>query len=103
MLTQAENDLLTRTGPGTPMGEVFRRYWMPALLSWEVEEPDCTPVKVTLLGEKLIAFRDTAGRVGLLNELCPHRCTSLWLGRNEEHGLRCEPYPPAEPRSRRGA
>jgi nitrite reductase/ring-hydroxylating ferredoxin subunit len=89
MLTQAENDLLTRTGPGTPMGEVFRRYWMPALLSWEVEEPDCTPVKVTLLGEKLIAFRDTAGRVGLLNELCPHRCTSLWLGRNEEHGLRC--------------
>jgi len=89
MLTQSENELLTRTGPGTPMGEVFRRYWMPVVLSWEIEEPDSPPVNVKLLGEKLVAFRDSTGRVGLLAEACPHRCASLWLGRNEESGLRC--------------
>jgi phenylpropionate dioxygenase-like ring-hydroxylating dioxygenase large terminal subunit len=89
MLTVAENELLTRTDPGTAMGDTMRRYWMPALLSWEIPEPDCPPVRVQLLGEKLVAFRDTAGRIGLLEEFCPHRRVSLWLGRNEECGLRC--------------
>jgi phenylpropionate dioxygenase-like ring-hydroxylating dioxygenase large terminal subunit len=89
MLTREENELVTRTGPGTPMGEVMRRYWIPALLSWELPEPDCPPVRVQLLGERLVAFRDTQGRIGLLDEFCPHRRVSLWLGRNEESGLRC--------------
>jgi phenylpropionate dioxygenase-like ring-hydroxylating dioxygenase large terminal subunit len=88
MLTAQDNELVTHTGPGTPMGEVMRRYWMPTLLSWEIE-PDGEPVKVKLLGEKLVAFRDSQGRVGLVAEGCPHRCASLWLGRNEESGLRC--------------
>jgi phthalate 4,5-dioxygenase oxygenase subunit len=81
--------LLTRAGPGTPMGELMRRYWLPALLSREIPEPDCAPVRVTLLGESLVAFRDTEGRIGLLDEFCAHRGTSLWLGRNEQSGLRC--------------
>ncbi len=89
MLSKEENEILTRVGPGTPMGEVLRRYWMPALLSWELPEPDCPPVRVRLLGEDLIAFKDTRGRIGLLDEFCAHRSTSLWLGRNEENGLRC--------------
>lgn len=89
MLTREENELVTRVGAGTPMGELLRRYWLPALLSWELPEPDCAPVRVRLLGEDLVAFRDTAGRVGVLEELCPHRLASMWLGRNEEHGLRC--------------
>ena len=89
MLTLQENELLTRTGPGTPMGQVMRRYWVPALLSWELPEPDCPPIRVRLLGENLVAFRDTNGRIGFLDEFCPHRGTSLWLGRNEECGLRC--------------
>jgi phenylpropionate dioxygenase-like ring-hydroxylating dioxygenase large terminal subunit len=81
MLTREENDLLTRTGPGTPMGEVMRRYWLPAGLSWEVPEPDCSPVRVKLLGESLVMFRDSENRIGLLDEFCAHRGTSLWLGR----------------------
>ncbi len=89
MLSIEENELITRTGPGTPMGEVLRRYWVPALLSWELPEPDCPPVRLRLMSEDLVAFRDTAGRVGILDEFCPHRLASLWLGRNEEHGLRC--------------
>lgn len=89
MLTKEQNELLTRTGPGTPMGEVMRRYWVPALMSWELPEPDCPPLQLKLLGEKLVAFRDTEGRVGILDELCAHRCASLFLGRNEESGLRC--------------
>ena len=89
MLSAAENDLLTRTGPGTPMGEALRRYWIPALLSWEIAEPDGPPVQLKLLGEALVMFRDSAGRIGLLDEFCAHRGTSLWLGRNEECGLRC--------------
>jgi phenylpropionate dioxygenase-like ring-hydroxylating dioxygenase large terminal subunit len=91
MLTQEKNDLLTQTGPGTPMGDVFRCYWIPALLAEELPEPDCPPVRVELLSEKLIAFRDTEGRLGLLDEFCAHRRVSLWFGRNEENGLRC-PY-----------
>jgi phthalate 4,5-dioxygenase len=89
MLSKEDNERLTRVGPGTPMGETMRRYWMPALLSWELPEPDGEPVRVRLLGEDLVAFRATDGRVGLLDELCPHRRASLWLGRNEENGLRC--------------
>jgi phthalate 4,5-dioxygenase oxygenase subunit len=89
MLTNEENHLLTRTGPGTPMGETMRRYWIPVLVSSEIAEPDSPPVQVKLLGEQLVAFRDSNGRVGLLDEFCPHRGVSLWLGRNEECGLRC--------------
>ena len=89
MLSTEENKILTQVGPGTPMGEVMRRYWMPALLSSDIPEPDCPPVRVKLLGEELVAFRDTQGRVGLLEEFCPHRLASLFLGRNEENGLRC--------------
>ncbi|WP_157220098.1 Rieske 2Fe-2S domain-containing protein [Flavisphingomonas formosensis] len=91
MISAEQNEFLTRTGPRTPMGDLFRRYWIPALLASELPEPDCAPVRVSLLSEKLIAFRDTSGRVGLMNELCPHRGVSLWFGRNEENGLRC-PY-----------
>jgi nitrite reductase/ring-hydroxylating ferredoxin subunit len=89
MLSVQENELVSRVGPGTPMGEVMRRYWLPALLSEELPEPDCTPVRLRLLGEQLVAFRDTDGRVGILEEGCPHRLASLWLGRNEDGGLRC--------------
>ncbi len=89
MLSREENALLTRVEPGTPMGATMRRYWVPALLVREVPEPDSPPVRVRLLGEDLIAFRDTRGRVGLLDEYCPHRRASLFFGRNEECGLRC--------------
>lgn len=89
MLTPEENDLITRVGPGTAMGEVMRRYWLPVTLSAELPERDCPPIRVQLLGEKLVAFRDTKGQVGLLEEFCAHRGTSLFLGRNEEGGLRC--------------
>ena len=89
MLSRQDNDLLTRVGPGTPMGDTMRRYWIPALLAREVAEPDGPPVRVKLLGEDLVAFRDTEGRIGLLDEFCPHRRASLFLGRNEECGLRC--------------
>ena len=89
MLTREQNELLTRVGPGTPMGETLRRYWIPALLDWELPAPDCPPLRLRLLGEDLVAFRDTSGRVGVLDERCPHRLTSLWLGRNEENGIRC--------------
>jgi phthalate 4,5-dioxygenase len=89
MLSKEENELLTRVGPGTPMGELMRRYWIPALLSEEIPTPDCPLVRVRLLGEDLVAFRDTQGRIGLLDEHCSHRGTSLFFGRNEECGLRC--------------
>ena len=89
MLTAELNEKLTRVGPGTPMGNLMRRYWVPALLSWEVPEPDCPPVEVRLLGENLVAFRDTEGRVGLVSAYCAHRRVSLFWGRNEESGIRC--------------
>jgi phenylpropionate dioxygenase-like ring-hydroxylating dioxygenase large terminal subunit len=89
MLSHEENTLLTQVGPGTPMGDTLRRYWIPALLSRELAEPDGPPVRCQLLGESLIAFRDTEGRIGLLNEFCPHRRASLFFGRNEACGLRC--------------
>jgi phenylpropionate dioxygenase-like ring-hydroxylating dioxygenase large terminal subunit len=91
MLTHEQNETLTRTGPGTPMGELFRRYWIPVLLADELPAPDCPPVRVKLLGERLVAFRDSSNRLGLVDEFCAHRGVSLWFGRNEEGGLRC-PY-----------
>jgi phthalate 4,5-dioxygenase len=84
-----ENELLTRIGPGTPMGELFRRYWIPALFSDELPGPDCAPVRVRLLGEDLVAFRDTADQIALVEPHCPHRGAPLFFGRNEESGLRC--------------
>jgi phenylpropionate dioxygenase-like ring-hydroxylating dioxygenase large terminal subunit len=89
MLTREENELLCRTGPGTPMGTLMRRYWIPVLFSHQLPEPDCPPIRTTILSERLVAFRDTDGQVGLLAEHCPHRGASLFFGRNEEEGLRC--------------
>ncbi len=89
MLPKELNELITHTNAGTPMGDMMRRYWIPALLSEEIPEPDCPPAQVRLLGEELVAFRDTNGRIGLLEEHCLHRGTSLFYGRNEECGLRC--------------
>ncbi len=89
MLTREDNDRLTRVGPGTPMGELMRRYWIPAGFTHQFAKPDDPPVRVTLMGERLVMFRDTKGRVGLLDERCPHRTASLFFGRNEECGLRC--------------
>ena len=89
MLSQQENELLTETNSGTPAGLYFRRFWLPALLASEVPSPDCPPVRVKLLGEDLVAFRDTQGKTGLVHEFCPHRGASLFWGRNEECGLRC--------------
>jgi phthalate 4,5-dioxygenase oxygenase subunit len=89
MLNTTDNELLCRTNPGTPMGELFRRFWLPALLPEELPRPDCPPVRHRILGEDLVAFRDTQGRIGFLREACPHRKASLFFGRNEEGGLRC--------------
>src|SRR5215208_5546397 len=89
MLSAEENRLLTQTGPGTPMGEYFRRFWLPALHPDELPAPDCPPLRVRLLGEDLVAFRDSLGRIGLLDAHCPHRGAGLFFGRNEECGLRC--------------
>src|SRR5215216_7472510 len=89
MLPPKENELITRVGAGTPMGNAMRRYWIPACLSSKIAEADCPPVRVRLLGEDLVAFRDSDGRIGLVDEFCPHRRASLFLGRNEEDGLRC--------------
>jgi phthalate 4,5-dioxygenase oxygenase subunit len=91
MLRAQQNELITQTGPGTPMGELFRQYWTPVLFAEELPEPDCPPVRVKLLSERLVAFRDSLGRYGLIDEFCAHRGVSLWFGRNEECGLRC-PY-----------
>ena len=89
MLKHEDNERLVRVGRGTPAGELFRRYWQPALLSAELPEPDGAPVRVRLLGEDLLAFRDSSGRVGLVDALCPHRRAPLFFGRNEEGGIRC--------------
>jgi phthalate 4,5-dioxygenase len=88
MTTPEEGRELTRVGPGTVMGDLMRRYWIPAALSSELKA-DGDPVRLMLLGEKLIAFRDTAGKVGIMDHRCPHRCASLFFGRNEQGGLRC--------------
>lgn len=89
MLSKEDNERVTRVGPGTQTGALMRHYWIPALLSSEIGEPDSPPVRVSLLGERLVAFRNSEGRVGLLEEFCAHRGVSLFLGRNEECGLRC--------------
>jgi len=89
MLTPQENERLTRVGRGTPMGETLRRYWLPAALLSELPERDGAPVRVRMLGEDLVAFRDSDGHVGLVDAYCPHRRAPLFFGRNEEGGLRC--------------
>ena len=89
MLSKEDNELMCRVGRGTPMGELLRQYWMPGLPSAELPAPDCPPKKVRLLGEDLVAFRDTQGNVGMLAANCPHRGAGLFFGRNEECGLRC--------------
>jgi phthalate 4,5-dioxygenase len=91
MLRKEQNDFLTQAGPGTAMGDLFRCYWIPALLAEELPENDCPPVRVKLLSERMIAFRDSEGRYGLIDEFCAHRGVSLWFGRNEHGGIRC-PY-----------
>jgi len=91
MLRKEVNELLTQTDQGTPMGELFRQYWIPAMLASELPENECPPVRVKLLGEPMIAIRDTDGNYGLIEEFCAHRRVSLWFGRNEESGIRC-PY-----------
>jgi len=89
MLKPEDNERLVRVGPGKPAGKLLRRYWQPALLSEELPENDCPPVRVRLLCEDLVAFRDTEGRIGLVDAYCPHRRAALFFGRNEECGLRC--------------
>ncbi len=89
MLSPDQNELICRVGPGTPMGNLMREYWVPALPSSEFEGPDCLPKRMRLLGENLVMFRDSSGRMGALEEYCPHRGASLYFGRNEEGGLRC--------------
>ena len=89
MLTVEENERVTRVGADTPAGKLFRRYWWPLALSTELPEKDGAPLRVRLLGEDLVAFRDTEGNVGLLEAYCPHRRAPLFFGRNEECGLRC--------------
>jgi phthalate 4,5-dioxygenase len=89
MLSAAENELVTRTGPGTSMGELIRRYWVPFALVSDATEPDGPPVRIRLMSEDLILFRDSDGRLGLIQENCPHRGTSLFYGVNDQGGLRC--------------
>jgi phthalate 4,5-dioxygenase len=89
MLNPQDNELLVRTGPRTPMGELMRRFWTPVMLESELGGPDSPPVRVKVLGETLVAFRDTGGTIGLLDAYCPHRRANLFWGRNEHHGLRC--------------
>src|SRR5262245_50985065 len=89
MLRTEDNEYITRIGPGTPMGALLRQYWVPAMLSSELPRPDCPPVRVLLLGEKLIGFRDSAGRVWLLSNLSLHRGASLFFARNGGSRLRC--------------
>src|SRR6187399_3694312 len=91
MMSREQNEQLSRVGPGTLMGKLLRRYWAPFLLSSEIPEPDCPPVRAKLMGESLVCFRDSKGQIGLIDEFCAHRGVSLWFGRNEENGLRC-PY-----------
>src|SRR5829696_7036890 len=89
MLSKEDNELITRVGPGTPMGRLMREYWIPALRTEDLDGPDSEPKRVRLLCEDLVAFRDSNGKVGLVAENCPHRGANLFWGRNEEEGLRC--------------
>jgi phthalate 4,5-dioxygenase len=88
MLSVAENETLTRVGRGAPMGELMRQYWIPACMSTELTV-NGPPIRLMLLGEKLVGFRDSSGRVGIFDHRCPHRCASLFFGRNEGNGIRC--------------
>jgi phenylpropionate dioxygenase-like ring-hydroxylating dioxygenase large terminal subunit len=89
MLSPEDNEMLTHVGPGTPMGDLLRQYWVPALMSSEVPAPDCPPVRVRILGENLVGFRTTSGDIGLIQDACPHRAASFFFARNEEDGIRC--------------
>ncbi len=89
MLRAEDNQFLTESGAGTGMGELLRRFWLPVLLSAELPEPDGEPKKIGVMGEQLLAFRDFRGVVGVIDQHCPHRGANLWLGRNEECGIRC--------------
>ena len=89
MLSAADNELMCRVGPDTPMGKFMREYWIPALMPEELPVPDGPPVRLRLLNDNLIAFRNTSGQVGIIQNACPHRGASLFFGRNEEDGLRC--------------
>lgn len=89
MLSREENELVTRVGPGTPLGNAMRRYWIPVCTSEQLPHPDCAPLRLPVLGEWFVAFRDTKGNVGVFDELCMHRGASLALGRVEECGIRC--------------
>ena len=88
-MTGSENQFLTRVGPGTPTGNLLRQYWIPVLQSTDLAEQDGAPLRVRILCENLVAFRNSDGKVGLIDHVCPHRCASLFFGRNEENGLRC--------------
>ncbi len=89
MLTRDENETLARVGRGTPMGDLFRCFWLPAFLADDLPQPDCEPIRIRLLGEDLVAFRDTSGRIGVVDAYCAHRRAPLFFGRNEDCGLRC--------------
>lgn len=89
MLSREDNQYISQVGPGTPLGNLFRRFWLPALVPSEVPHRDSDPIRLRLLGEDLVAFRDTTGKVGLIQNNCPHRGASLFFGRNEEAGIRC--------------
>lgn len=89
MLSAEDNELITRSGPDTPAGRLLRQFWVPVLLSEELPEPDCPPKRIKVMGEDLLAFRDSAGRVGVVDPVCPHRGANLYYGRNEHSGLRC--------------
>src|SRR6202790_3855426 len=89
MLRADDNKFLIESGAGTPMGELLRRFWLPVLLSEELPEADGPPKKIVVMGEELLAFRDSRGVVGVIDQFCPHRGANLWFGRNEEGGIRC--------------
>jgi phthalate 4,5-dioxygenase len=89
MLSREDNEMLCRVGPGTPMGDLMRQYWIPCLPSSEFPEPDGEVKRMMLLGESFVMFRDSDGKIGATVEACPHRGASLYFGRNEECGLRC--------------
>lgn len=91
MASQSDSATLCRIGPGTPMSDVFRRFWHPVCLSEQIAKPDCDPVRVEFPGVRLVAFRDSVGKLGLVEEGCLHRGVSLALGRNEDEGLRARP------------
>jgi phenylpropionate dioxygenase-like ring-hydroxylating dioxygenase large terminal subunit len=89
MLSKEDNELITQTDRGTPMGELFRRFWLPALLAEELPADDCDPVRVRIMGEDLVAFRDTDGNPGVVSAFCAHRGAPMFFARNEDHGIRC--------------